>query len=223
MFAINHAATALILKRRFPSAPLVWLLVSVQAMELLWVLLNLIGVERTQTEPVVRFVGDIHLAHMPFSHSLVGAAVLAAVGWLVARLRWGRAVAGAIAIGVISHLALDLITHAPDLPLFPGSDTKLGLGLYAAWPFVGFLVELGYGLAAWRIWGGGRALLAVVVVFNLANITMFLPSVPGLEALLAGRPLAIVGLVGAQIVVTALAVGWFATREPASRLRRATT
>jgi hypothetical protein len=36
-------------------------------MELLWVVLNYAGVERTTTEPVVRYVGDIHLAYMPFS------------------------------------------------------------------------------------------------------------------------------------------------------------
>jgi hypothetical protein len=33
MFAINHAATALIIKRRFPAAPMIWLLVCVQVME----------------------------------------------------------------------------------------------------------------------------------------------------------------------------------------------
>src|SRR5262249_31768514 len=30
MFAINHAATALIVKRRFPEAPMIWVLISVQ-------------------------------------------------------------------------------------------------------------------------------------------------------------------------------------------------
>lgn len=216
MFAVNHAATALILKRRFPTAPLLWLLVSVQAMELLWVALHFLGVERTTTEPTVRFVGDIHLSHMPFSHSLAGALVIAGGAWLLFRLRVDRTVAHAVALGVLSHFALDLVTHAPDLALFPGADTKLGLGLYRAWPAVGFLVELGYGVVAWRVWGGGKALLAVIVAFNLANLTLFLPSVPGLEGLLAGRPLAIVGLVAGQIVVTAAAIGILARRRERS-------
>lgn len=34
MFAIDHAATALLVKRRFPSAPMLPLLLSVQAMRL---------------------------------------------------------------------------------------------------------------------------------------------------------------------------------------------
>jgi hypothetical protein len=40
MFAIDHAATALLVKRRYPSVPMTPLLVSVQAMELAWVGLN---------------------------------------------------------------------------------------------------------------------------------------------------------------------------------------
>src|SRR2546425_1090104 len=76
MFAIDHAATALLVKRRFPSVPMAPLLVSVQAMELAWVTLNYLGVERTTTESTVRSVADIHLAYMPFSHS-VGTAIIA--------------------------------------------------------------------------------------------------------------------------------------------------
>lgn len=53
MFAIDHAATALLVKRRFPSAPMVPLLLSVQAMDLAWVILNYLGVER-----FVRTVND---------------------------------------------------------------------------------------------------------------------------------------------------------------------
>ena len=40
MFAIDHAATALLVKRRYPSVSLTPLLLSVQAMELAWVGLN---------------------------------------------------------------------------------------------------------------------------------------------------------------------------------------
>lgn len=36
MFAIDHAATA----KKYPEAPMLWLLLSVQLMELLWGLLN---------------------------------------------------------------------------------------------------------------------------------------------------------------------------------------
>src|SRR5436190_2183144 len=59
------------------------LLVSVQAMELAWVGLNYLGVERTTTEPAVRSVADIHLSYMPFSHSVATAVAAALCAWLI--------------------------------------------------------------------------------------------------------------------------------------------
>ena len=69
MFAINHAAAALVLKRRYPTVRMALILLAVQAVELLWVALNLMGVETTTTDATVRSVQNIHLAHMPGSHS----------------------------------------------------------------------------------------------------------------------------------------------------------
>jgi hypothetical protein len=70
MFAINHAATALIIKKEFINVPIVWLLISVQFMEMVWIILNFLGIEKTTTEKEVRYVGDVHLSYMPFSHSI---------------------------------------------------------------------------------------------------------------------------------------------------------
>ena len=98
------------------------LLVSVQAMELAWVGLNYLGVERTTTEPAVRSVADIHLSYMPFSHSVATAVAAALCAWLIVEKGLGRAALGrAIAIGIVSHLVLDLVTHAPDIAVWPGS------------------------------------------------------------------------------------------------------
>jgi len=62
MFAVDHAATALLIKRRYPSVSLTPILVSVQAMELAWVGLNYLGIERTTTEATVHSVADIEAA-----------------------------------------------------------------------------------------------------------------------------------------------------------------
>ena len=80
MFAVDHAATALVIKRRFPSVSLAPLLISVQAMELAWVGLNYLGVERTTTEAAVRSVADIHLAYAVFA--LGATAAGGAAAWL---------------------------------------------------------------------------------------------------------------------------------------------
>jgi hypothetical protein len=57
MFAVDHAATALLVKRRYPSVPLAPILVSVQAMELAWVGLNYLGIERRRRRP--RFIASL--------------------------------------------------------------------------------------------------------------------------------------------------------------------
>src|SRR6266705_5126039 len=132
MFAIDHAATALLVKRRFPSAPMTPLLLSVQAMELAWVALSYLGIERTATESTVRSVADIHLAYMPYSHSVGTALIAALAAWLIIEKGFRRAVLGrAVGLGIMSHLILDPLTHGHDIVLWPGLPSpKLGLGLY---------------------------------------------------------------------------------------------
>ncbi len=215
MFAINHAAAALLVRRRYQDVSLVPILIAVQAMEFLWVGLNYVGVERTATEPVVRYVGDIHLAYMPFSHSVVtmlGAAALAwAIGVATGRPRLGAAVG----LGVVSHLVLDLATHDRDIALAPLLDgPEYGTRLYGQLPLAAFLLELGFGVLCWWVYRGGRALLAVIVGFNLANLSLFFAAVPGPEQWLAGRPIFLATTILAQIIVTLWAVWWGAQRSP---------
>jgi len=214
VFAIDHAATALLVKRRFPSVPMVPVLISVQAMELAWVALNYLGVERTTTEATVRSVADIHLAYIPWSHSVGTAIVAALTAWLIIEKGLGRAALGrAVGLGIASHLILDLLTHARDIALWPGiASPMLGLGLYASAPLAAFVVELIYGISCWWVYRGNRALLAVIVLFNLANLSFFSTTIPGPEQYLAGRPLLVVTIVFAQIVITLALVGILARR-----------
>ena len=214
MFAIDHAATALLVKRRYPTVPLAPLLIAVQAMELAWVALTYLGIERTTTATVVHSVADIHLTYMPYSHSIATGVGAAALAWLVLEYGFARPMVGrAIGLGVVSHLILDLATHAHDIVLWPGLTTPaLGVGLYAAAPWAAFGVELVYGILCWRVYRGSRGLLAVIVVGNLANLSFFAGAIPGPEHYLAGRPTLLVTLILLQIVVTLVLVGVFARR-----------
>ena len=219
MFAIDHAATALLVKRRYPSVPIAPILISVQAMELAWVGLNYLNIERTTTAETVRSVADITLAYMPYSHSVgtaVGAALLA---WLIIEKGFGRALLGrAVGLGIVSHLILDLATHGHDIVLWPGLATpKLGLGLYAAAPMVAFFVELIYGTFCWYVYRGGPGLLAFITIGNLANLSIFSPDIPGPEQYLAGRPPLLVTFILVQIVVSLVLVGILARRHSAAR------
>jgi hypothetical protein len=215
MFAIDHAATALLIKRRFSSVSMVPILISVQAMELAWVALNYLGIERTTTESTVRSVADIHLAYMPYSHSVATALGAALATWLIIEKGFRRSALGrAVGLGIISHLILDLLTHGHDIVLSPElASPKLGLGLYTAAPFVAFIVELLYGILCWRLYRGSRGLLALIFFGNLANLSFFSPGIPGPEGYLAGRPLLLVTVVMVQIVITFVLVGLLARRN----------
>ena len=218
MFAVDHAATALLFKRRYPTVPITSILISVQAMELAWIGLNYLGIEHTATNDTVRSVADIHLAYMPYSHSVgtaVGAALLA---WLIIEKGFGRALLGrAVGLGIVSHLILDLATHGHDIVLWPGLATpKLGLGLYAAAPLAAFFVELVYGVFCWYVYRGGPGLLAFIIIGNILNLSILSPDIPGPEQSLAGRPLLVVTFIFVQIVVSLVFVGVLARRHSAA-------
>jgi len=210
MFAINHAATGLIIKKIYPDVPIAVILVSVQLIEILWVILNFLGVEKTTTENRVKSVSDVHLEYMPFSHSVVSTVFLAACAWILFALGFKAADLGiAVALGICSHLVLDLISHARDIVIAPFLDRrKFGLGLYEK-PAVAFLVETTYGIFCWWVYGGSTALFWIIVVFNLANASFFIKTIPGPEKFLAHRPYWITAIVALQIIVTAVLVGLF--------------
>ena len=209
MFAINHAATALVIKKAYGTVPMIWILISVQVMELLWVVLNLIGLERTTTDREVQYVGNIHLSKMPYSHSIVTMSGAAIISWLVLSqgLGW-KDIGAAFGLGIASHLLLDLITHDRDIPIAPFIDgPKFGLGLYARQPAAAFFVEIGYGVLCWSIYGGSWLLLATIVLFNVLNMSMFFKRIPGIERMMAGKPRMIAFVIFLQIVITLVLVG----------------
>ncbi len=201
MHAVNHAITALAIKKAAPATPLAPLLISVQTMEVLWVGFHFAGIEWTDIADGARSIADVSLAHMPWSHSVFMTALVAALFGLTGRLIWKRwVVALALAAGVLSHIVLDIAIHAPDVQLVPWiAEPKYGLGFYGSAPVVAWLIELAYGLIIWRMVGGGKGLLALVVLFNAVAFTAYMPF---LDAEMAPAPLGFAGFVGVQIAIT---------------------
>lgn len=214
MNAINHAATALLINKKWPGVPIVPVLLAVQLVEFLWVTFNLLGVEVTTTEPQVRALNDIHLAYMPYSHSIAATVVLALTVWLVVtkflhKPAWGLA----LAVAVSSHIVLDLATHVHDIALAPGIESpKFGSGLYGV-PLLALFVETLYGVWCWRVFQGSKALLAVIVLFNLGALPFYAPSIPGPVYLLAGHPKIFAAIIGVHIILGLVAVGFFARSQ----------
>ena len=71
MNGVNHAATALLIKKKWPAVPMVVALLCVQASDLLWLGLVSTSVETVRFADPVRSLADIHNAYMPFSHSVL--------------------------------------------------------------------------------------------------------------------------------------------------------
>lgn len=208
MYAISHAASALLLKKRYPEVPLWPLLVSVQAIELAWVALTYAGIERAA-------VNDhrIYLDFLPYSHSVGSTIAVALIAFAVLRHMTSRMdIAIAVALGVVSHVVLDIAQHQQDILLLPASvGPRLGLGLID-FPILNFAVEIAFGVLCWRIYRGGVALLAGIVLLNLANIPTMLQLPSVIDPVIANMWLLPTLILG-QIVVTWIFVAWAARRE----------
>ncbi len=214
MNAINHAATALIINRKWPNVPIVPVLISVQLVEILWVVFNFLGIESTTMNAQVLSMSDIHLSYMPYSHSIVGTIVIAALAWLVVGKVLKRpAWAIAIAVGICSHTVLDLFVHSHDIALAPGIDSpKFGTGLYDI-PMVALVIETIYGVGCWYVFRGSKMLLGIILVFNVGALSFYSAAVPGPEQLMAGKPMLFAGFIGFHIAAGLFAIWIFARQS----------
>lgn len=72
------------------------------------------------------------IIHADYTHSLVGAVLIALVTGLLTTRWWGRRSGVVIAGVVFSHWVLDLVVHRADLALLPGNvgGVRMGLGLW---------------------------------------------------------------------------------------------
>jgi hypothetical protein len=128
---VGHLALALGAKRATPAISLGWLVAAVVALDLIWPIFLLTGLEEVRIVRGATAFTPFVFESYPWSHSLVMSAV-----WGVALAGLGRwrglpASAGAILMFlVVSHWVLDFVSHAPDMPLWPGPSPRLGLGLW---------------------------------------------------------------------------------------------
>lgn len=128
---LGHYAVALAAKRAAPRVSMGWLFAGAQFADLLWPLLLLTGLETVEITPGITEFTPLDFTSYPISHSL-----LALIGWgallggLYHVLR--RDLAGALIVGLLvpSHWILDAVVHRPDLPLLPGVDLRVGMGLW---------------------------------------------------------------------------------------------
>ena len=147
---IGHYGVALAAKKLAPKTSLGVLFLAAQFVDMLWPVFLLAGVEHVRIDPGNTAFTPLDFYDYPITHSLLTgigwAIVLGFIYWSASRYTKGAWVAGGL---VVSHWVLDAVTHRPDLPLVPGTDIYVGLGL---WNFVGVSITLeaavfGLGLA----------------------------------------------------------------------------
>ncbi|HEX9310946.1 MAG TPA: hypothetical protein VF887_09040 [Gemmatimonadaceae bacterium] len=137
---------------------------------MLWILFTYLGIEHFKAAP-----NAIHLDFLPYSHSVFTGALLAAIVWGMAKSVHRTNVGIALALGILSHVLLDIIQHEPNISVLPIAwGPRLGLNLQA-YPLADFVVELAFCLACWKIFDGSRGLLVGIVIFNLINIPLMFP------------------------------------------------
>ena len=180
---IGHFAVGFAAKRVQPGLSLGWLMAATLLPDLLWAFFLLTGLERVRIAPGDTAVTPLEFQHYPYSHSLLASLAWAGLLAVLGARRHGRRAAVVLAAGVLSHFCLDWVSHRPDLPLYPGSEIRVGLGLWRSVPGTLVVESTLFGLSLW-LYGqatrprdrAGRWGLAVLVAFL---VTLYAGSVLG--------------------------------------------
>ena len=130
---VGHFAVGFAARRAAPAVSLGTWFIACQLADLLWPVFLLLGLESVRIAPGNTAFTPLDFDHYPWSHSLLMCAVWA---FAMAALFWtrGRFAAGLVGVVVLSHWFLDALVHRPDLPLAPGTDVKIGFGLWNSVP-----------------------------------------------------------------------------------------
>jgi hypothetical protein len=138
---IGHFAPALIAATHKDAPRLPVLFVGAQLVDWAFFAFLLTGTEKMRFQQGISAMNPMDLYHMPYTHSLLGAAVwalgFAAIVWVATKNRNGALVAATV---VLSHWFLDWLVHVPDLTI-AGQPPKLGLGLWN-YPMIEIPLEL---------------------------------------------------------------------------------
>ncbi len=184
---VGHLAVALGAKKVEPRVPLGASVAAAFGLDLLWPILLLLGLETVRVNPGDTAFTNLAFDSYPWSHSLVAVIGWSGVAGFLGRGLFGSWRAGMLLGGlVLSHWALDLITHRPDLPLWPGGP-MVGLGLWNSIPGT-ILVEasllvgglwLYLGTSSARDRTGTGALMALVGLTGMIWVTQPWAPLPG--------------------------------------------
>ena len=140
---IGHFALAFGAKKFAPQVSLGILFLACQLADIIWPNLVLLGNEALEVEPGITVMTPLNFLHYPYSHSLVALLLWSATFAVLYALlrRSGTKAAIVIAVLVLSHWILDVLTHRPDMPITLSDSSHIGFGLWN-FPVVAVPLEL---------------------------------------------------------------------------------
>jgi membrane-bound metal-dependent hydrolase YbcI (DUF457 family) len=140
----GHFGFAAAVKSRARATPLWALMLATVWLDVVFIPLFVAKIEPIDPVPGTDGGYGEVIIHADYTHSLVGALVIAAAFGLVAAIFWGKRVGAVLGAVVFSHWLLDLPMHRADMPIMPGAPPgalRLGLGLWRS-PVGSFALEL---------------------------------------------------------------------------------
>jgi len=183
----GHWGPSFVLKSITPEVPLGLLFLAASLPDLMMFLFVLLGVETLDLANYLpgtfRYVGNV-----PFTHSLLGTAILAftmGLGYYFSTK--SRVGATSLFLATISHFPLEIPGHRKDLRIFPNDSPSLGYGLFDSYLFT-FLFEgfvIGYAFlyyisktspvaSAWEKSESLTKALGLLLAFEHMAFTLFL-------------------------------------------------
>lgn len=182
---IGHYGVAYAARTVAPKAPLAAYFLAVQALDVLFSIFVLGGLEHLQIVHKYTSYNPYRLYDMPITHSLVGSLGWAvAIGILALVLRLPRRESVWLGLAVFSHFVLDLLVHTPDLSIAGNDTAMLGLGLWNNVPLA-LVLELLVLFGGWLVFTRSKRTDATfpkqrnrIFVGILALVTLTTPFMP---------------------------------------------
>ena len=185
---IGHFALGVATKKIAPTLPIWILLLAPQFMDLLFMPLVALGIEGYEPGAY----GHDALNAL-YTHSLVGAGVIAILAYWIGNKFW-RESNGGLILGSLSfsHWIIDLFVHHQDMPILPGNLGDLPMLGFGLWNFeysifaieviMAIVASVFYVQWAWAAKKGPRWFVgpALVIVFFVVLIAADIPRLPAL-------------------------------------------
>lgn len=171
---LGHFGAGFAGKKFSKSASLGTYFMAAQWIDLLWPILLLLGIEKVKIEPGISNVTPLNFNYYPFTHSLAAAIIWGVIfGVIYFLIKKNSKTSIILGVFVVSHWVLDFLVHIPDLPIFPGSELKVGLGLWNSFTATIILEGLIFGVGVYLYYKSTKS-KNKTGIYSLIGLVVFL-------------------------------------------------